>query len=587
MQLTYKIIVSPHKRSNSYQVQIDGYRYLEELWGELESKGIIDRLKDIPQLGCIRVKQVFKKTRYDYVMLQMYLHQFIRANINEKLEYSYNNNLSKDDLNIPDNIKIDGNKPTIADAMQLFALIYNIGHFYNTFSASRAVVMSCKGNEALRENILGSFHEGEERELAEYILSENNYFRYHLLNSLLILQQCDKNKSSVKLAYALLKQYVKKELCSKKINYVFTVFKDIRTLSYFIYDLPISNTPLYLDIRDKDALKTILIELLDQYNNHQPINSLMDSITKILDDTIYNENAQGIILYQISKLIEQGIKKVDWKHSDYLASFMDRESVFNKKYTQNKRFDKNNILKTTFSKTDEIDTMDLFKKIRKISYAKTGYYDRIPNESRTLLVALSNGCSDENEKIWYSFRIMRQLIKSMQKSPQIADDDMRYVGIVKFFLYYLLGEHSLQIVPTIDDKVCMFVKRGKSARISYIDKLLSAGLGKEDARHEVQFIKTYLARDNKNDTAIILCGSLLVFDKAQTGRTLREYDGLIIFPFRKKDQIVFVEAKNTKDRPGFAKKCLKEKLDITPLQYNGADIVTVEHDCYLKYTISR
>lgn len=68
----------------------------------------IDILKDIPQLGCIRVKKSLKKTRYDYVMLQMYLHQFIRANINEKLKYSYNNNLSKDVSTVfPITIEVD------------------------------------------------------------------------------------------------------------------------------------------------------------------------------------------------------------------------------------------------------------------------------------------------------------------------------------------------------------------------------------------------------------------------------------------------------------------------------------------------
>ena len=585
MQLTYKIIVSPRKKSNYYQVQIDGYRYLEELWGELDSQEIIERLKDIPQLGCIQVPKLLKKTRYDYVMLQMYLHQFIRINLNEKLRYSYNNYLNKEDLLVDDNIKLDKFRPSIADAMQLFALIYNIGHFYNTFSASRAIIMACEENKELKVNIINSFHD-EYQELAMCILEQKKYYRYHLLNSLLVLQHCDKNKSSVKLAYALLKLYVHKELQNEKMKYVFSVFKDIRTLSYFIYDLPISNTPLYLDIRDKGALKTLLIELLDQYNNHQPINSLIDSIVKILDDTIYNEKSQGIILYQISKNIEQCINKMDWIQVDYYTLFKEKESIFNATYSKNGRFDKNNIMKVTFSDVDQVDSMDLFKKIRKFNFIRAGYYDRVPSEARTLLIAVGKSCNKQEDKVWYAFKIMRQIISAMQKSSYIKENDKRYIGIVKFFLYYLLGEYSIQIEPTIDEDICLFVMRGKSARIAYLNKILNKGYGNVDQRHEAEFIKEVLTMDGKNDTAMILCGSLLVLDKKNSGKTLHEYDGMIIFPFREKEQIVFLESKNTKDKPGKARKCLKEKLELAPIIYDENNIVTVHHDCYLKYTIN-
>lgn len=39
--------------------------------------GIINRVKEIPQLGVIKVAKRLAKTRYDYIMLQLYLHQMI------------------------------------------------------------------------------------------------------------------------------------------------------------------------------------------------------------------------------------------------------------------------------------------------------------------------------------------------------------------------------------------------------------------------------------------------------------------------------------------------------------------------------
>lgn len=56
MLLSYNIVISPQQRGNSYTVSIDGYRYIEELWGELDRLGIIERLKQVPQLGNIQVK---------------------------------------------------------------------------------------------------------------------------------------------------------------------------------------------------------------------------------------------------------------------------------------------------------------------------------------------------------------------------------------------------------------------------------------------------------------------------------------------------------------------------------------------------
>lgn len=129
-------------------------------------------------------------------------------------------------------------------------------------------------------------------------------------------------------------------------------------------------------------------------------------------------------------------------------------------------------------------------------------------------------------------------------------------------------------------------ERGSKARVKFVDDLLDLGQGKEDERHEVEFIKQYLCQDLKNDTAIILCGSLLLLDSNKTGKTLHEYDGLIIFPFRETEQVIFVEAKNTKNKPSFAQKCIKEKLDDTPIEYNMGNIVTLNHDCYYKHSIS-
>ena len=306
MLLSYNIVISPQQRGNSYTVSIDGYRYIEELWGELDRLGIIERLKQVPQLGNIQVKSKLKKTRYDYVMLQMYLHQFVRKNLNNKLKYSYSNYLRKDDI-LSDITMTVGDKqyaPSIGDALQVFAVAYNIGHFFNTFTASMAALNLVSEIHELKDFITKDMDEASIA-LADDIIESHNYHRFHLLNSLLILDKCDAEKPSVQLAKALIHLYIHSDLRTEKMAYVFEVFRDIRTFSYFIYDLPVSQTPLYLDIRNSDALRTMLSEMLDQYNNKKSVQSLLNSVDKILDDTVYNENVQSIVSYQISKEIER------------------------------------------------------------------------------------------------------------------------------------------------------------------------------------------------------------------------------------------------------------------------------------------
>ena len=47
-----------HKKKS--KCQIDLYHYTNELYNELISLNIIDRMKEIPQLGLIRVKEIYQ-----------------------------------------------------------------------------------------------------------------------------------------------------------------------------------------------------------------------------------------------------------------------------------------------------------------------------------------------------------------------------------------------------------------------------------------------------------------------------------------------------------------------------------------------
>lgn len=139
-KITYDLLPKQRSHRHNLRVEIDVYPYATELYNELERIGIITRLKEIPQLGVIRVSKKLSKTRYDYIMLQLYLHQMIKTHLQGHLRLTYNNPIAAKEFR-DDYIYIKKNTPSIGDILQLLTIVYNIGHFYNTFTASRAVTM--------------------------------------------------------------------------------------------------------------------------------------------------------------------------------------------------------------------------------------------------------------------------------------------------------------------------------------------------------------------------------------------------------------------------------------------------------------
>lgn len=94
--------------------------------------------------------------------------------------------------------------------------------------------------------------------------------------------------------------------------------------------------------------------------------------------------------------------------------------------------------------------------------------------------------------------------------------------------------------------------------------MLKSSIGNEDENHEVEFLLSQLIDDTVNDTTITIPASILVYQKDAIGRKLSEFDGMIIHPMRKVNQVIFLEAKNRDKKPSFGKNCLIEKLVSIP-----------------------
>lgn len=585
-KITHDLLPKQRLRKHNLKVEIDIYPYATELYEELEHIGIINRVKEIPQLGVIKVAKRLAKTRYDYIMLQLYLHQMIKNHLMGHLRLTYNNYVAAKEFR-KDYKYIKKDKPSIGDILQLLTIVYNIGHFYNTFTASRAVTMLASEDSAFFDMVVGASTSERFHEAAKSILNSKNYQRLHLLNSILILERCDQAKQSVSLAMEILYAYINESTLPEdsKLKYAFAIFRNVRTVSYMAYDLQIAETPLTIDLCNEKAMILLLQELLSEYNNNQSSHHLVQSTTKLLDDTVYNENSNAICYYKISrKMVSLITKDPSYTSTNYYADlFADKSSILNRTHAHKRDYAQSQILKLTFSGDQRFLSEALLADLEKINNTRVGYYDRHSGE-QTILVSIKKNC-DPSTKIYSAFKAMKCAVSYLRRIADISSSDVRFILCTKFFLFYLFDENPVVIKPTIDREKCVICTRGKNSRVKELRSLLCASVGTEDENHEVEFLLSQLESDSINDTSITLPASILVYQKDAVGRKLCEFDGMIIHPMRKMDQVVFLEAKNRNEKPAFGKNCLKEKLDKFPIRYNYDDIQIVSCDAYLKYSI--
>ena len=585
-KITHDLLPKQRLRKHNLKVEIDIYPYATELYEELEHIGIINRVKEIPQLGVIKVAKRLAKTRYDYIMLQLYLHQMIKNHLMGHLRLTYNNYVAAKEFR-KDYKYIKKDKPSIGDILQLLTIVYNIGHFYNTFTASRAVTMLASEDSAFFDMVVGASTSERFQEAAKSILNSKNYQRLHLLNSILILERCDQAKQSVSLAMEILYAYINESTLPEdsKLKYAFAIFRNVRTVSYMAYDLQIAETPLTIDLCNEKAMILLLQELLSEYNNNQSSHHLVQSTTKLLDDTVYNENSNAICYYKISrKMVSLITKDPSYTSTNYYADlFADKSSILNRTHAHKRDYAQSQILKLTFSGDQRFLSEALLADLEKINNTRVGYYDRHSGE-QTILVSIKKNC-DPSTKIYSAFKAMKCAVSYLRRIADISSSDVRFILCTKFFLFYLFDENPVVIKPTIDREKCVICTRGKNSRVKELRSLLCASVGTEDENHEVEFLLSQLESDSINDTSITLPASILVYQKDAVGRKLCEFDGMIIHHMRKMDQVVFLEAKNRNEKPAFGKNCLKEKLYKFPIRYNYDDIQIVSCDAYLKYSI--
>lgn len=569
--------------------EIHLYGYAAELYEELQQIGAIDRLQRIPQLGTIKVDKKFRKSRYEYVFLQLYLHQLINVGLKGKLDLSYSSVLAADDFGEGFKYPNGSSKATILNIIQILTIVYNIGHFYNTFASSKAMQLLIEDHPEYRELLSAAQDDDGQQKAFDQIIEEENYLRFHLVNSLLMLDRCNSEKVSVKMAKEIIKAYLAPAefVPGEKLKFAFTVFREVRNVSYMIYDLPIARLPFVIDLDNKQDILQLFYELLGSYNNNEPSRRLEYSLMKLLDDVLYNSDKEALRQHLIARRIERKVDTVvreDRTMDYYNCLFLDNKSPLNDPKMTRKpgEFDENGmILKLTFKANERQSAKKLLHKLERTNGVNAGSYRRV-NGDVTVLAALKKNC-DAHVKT--AFRILQITVSVLRNCPTIDSGDDRYLLTAKFFLYYLLGERKIDIKSTISEHTCVICTSGRKKRMKAVDAVLSEGLGNQNERHEVEFLRKVLESDTKNDVSILVTASIVLYETGTANSSKAEFDGMILYPMRKEKQVIFLEAKHTKRQPLFGKKCLGDRLAKLGIHYNEEEILVDRHDAWLSYSI--
>ncbi|OWZ83222.1 hypothetical protein [Natranaerobius trueperi] len=581
----------------SKKVKINLFPLATDLFSILKEEGLIEELNNTPLLGNITVRKKDSYTRYDYVMMQQYMYLFVKKKLNSELMLSLGNKVKcKEFTNGIFDIKNSDFKkvPTIADILQILALIYNIGHFKNTFTSSRAAINAIKSDEKLYESFLCNFEFDLHKNIARQIIESNNYYRFHLLNSLLILLSIGRDQLTIKFAINILSEYLTKERSgSEKLEYIFKLFVIIREVSFVTYDLSIAPVPIYIDIHNDKYLETLLMERLSGYNEEKQISNLFKGLNKLLQDNVYNEESNAIIQFDIVQRMTRNIMKHEKTKELFSSSYQefingkeDSYAIFNKKYSKRNDFEVSNILKLSFSDEKQSEIIQLIKRLNSTNFVKVAWYYSMSEERIIMLVAIKAKCNQKQKVAFKVIRVILNFLNRLKTSDQENTYHDQVLLTTKFFLYYLFNEHKILLEGGLDKNVCVTLDQGKRKRSKSLKRLLTSyPESHQDNIHEIKVIKSILDSDNNNDLGLTVCSSIVVKDQKDLTRKKAEFDGLILYPNRNEEQIIFVESKNTNRQPSQSKNCLKEKFITLAIPYVEEYIVSQGMNSIYKYSV--
>lgn len=577
------------------------YPYAESLYNILCKHNYDAKFNKTNQLGALkRVLPGAHYTRHEYILLQWYL---IHELGNRSKDTGLKSNGSFLQTLIGQELKDKIGSLSGGDFLQCLAILTNMGHFPDTFSASRVWLHLLKSkSKSVDLGMKRGLANRIEKDILYNVLESNNIYKIHHLNALFMLNRLS-NSSEDKTIIETVKKfyiyYLKRN--EEELEKYFKIFEHIRRLSYLIIDSSYAPIPLSLDL----ASIVSNLELLfgKHINSNSPLISALSQLDNVMQDSVYlasnsllataarsseieelfQRNTEVVMLIdgtqnnvELSKLsnIRDLLEPIHKKSNSLTRIF----NVYDDYETPEIKWDIDNCLDIKFSGINNYlhnfnsDYFAWEKELHSkcgITACSVAVFGNPSNEQLRLVYSRNKTRSSKmqmNSLCKFTCEVL-SLREKLEKLDYLNENDTE--NIKKILEYYLKSIFGWDNEVTfewhnIKDTLMkpFFIGRGScsvSKRIKEYIELAKKTKISSDAINEFLCTQKMLTSISYRGVVIAYIGATKVWGK--DGKLIAEFDGLVIYPYDyEKSKITIVEAKNMPNGNTIASTQLKDRM---------------------------
>lgn len=582
------------------KIEFDFYPYTQKYREFMEDIDVVERLADTNQLGALtNVHHGAHYTRYEYVLLQWYLIYKVKENLEDT-----GFNSEKDDFGKVNQL---GDPPTVAEILQSLALLANIGHFPDTFAASKLWLHLLNNNEVkvrtgfrrgLKEDLKENYLQKDLDKLLDGIIDSFDIYNIHVLNAIFLMRRYrgrSNRKELIHLGVRALVDYLKYKRCKETFESNFKEYwqkyTKIRRLSYLFLDSS------YAPIPFKMELPTIITNLEQIFGNSTDfagtLNQMIQEINSLLQHSLYLSGKSIITSTKRSRELERNFyemsqQKVDFSQISKVkkligAEKQDEEDNEIRVFDQSKRphsietlQSSSNIFVLSYQGLEYIKKApydDLFqweKKIQENCGKRTCNVSVHKNPAGTTLkiaLELVNGrgfTHQRNSLLKFTSYIISLDEELTEPVPDIQEQSIRenHTILAKQILKLVFQRKFNFKLSSPTTEIPVFYGQGAikvSNKVSeYLDDF--GNELKEHEEHEMSMLEKYLHNLDYKGYVLAFGGAAEIWKYDSTSRD-GEFDGIIILPNKMDGKyLTILEAKDTFHGWTEAKNQLRNRL---------------------------
>ncbi|MBB6452768.1 hypothetical protein HNQ94_001214 [Salirhabdus euzebyi] len=577
------------------------YPFVSSLYSDNKLR-IEGRLKGVNQLGAIRfIHNGAHYTRYEYVLLQFMLINFIKNNSEWGLGSKFNFSvLGIDKLNY--NVK----NITGGEILELIVLFGNIGHFKDTFSSNKVWFHFLYTNKHNLKNCLKKGIKKDGKSLLDRLLSNSDYNKMQWINTLFILSRSKKLND-----YRLICERILKKILLKQNDKWLDIYSKVRKVSFVVLDSHFSHIPISISLQNVLFNENLFIDELSK--NTSGLMGAFDRITDLLEDTLYLENNASLmstyrsmnIYSKVNKFLEENtnikaIAKINMLITD------EKKSPFYEEYKISENdipWDRNkNLSITYFINQRDYFPIDVFQKELEISrkLGKNCYisYNFSPSFSKYRTVYSINKQLTDIRLIKECNKIIRVALDDYLQYHKYSNNTVNNGPLEEVVLKKVITYLFRNLLTK--DFFCEFnyprnaspfiIENGSKNTLNklndYIKSFQKRNPDDKDGLHELKTVKACLESISYRGLIIIFLGSLRFINDDKLSEC--ELDGLILTPKHKDICVRVLEAKNLSKKKRRAKvatgqlenkfipllrECISDKSEIKEIEGFGGEVI--------------